>query len=89
MFEENEQLSEILGKSFIHLSVDVTKDENDPLIEKYDVKLPGIPHLTVLDAGGAVLANVKLGRQFYVKGSLDARLIRGFLEKYPHTEPNV
>ena len=62
--------------------MDVTKEGSKALVKKYEVELPGVPHLTVLDGDGTVLANVKPSEQFSVSGVLDPNLIRGFLEKW-------
>jgi hypothetical protein len=49
------------------------------LLKKYNVQMPGVPHLTVVDGLGKVLANVKPSDQFYAAGTLDTDLLLDFL----------
>ncbi len=82
VFEETKPLSDILDKAFVHLAVDVTRDATKELFKKYNVEMPGVPHLTVLGEDGQVLANVKPGEKFYVFRALDTDLLQEFLEKW-------
>jgi thioredoxin-related protein len=82
VFEETEPLANILRKSFVQTLMDVTNKKSKPLLRKYTVDMPGVPHLTVLDAEGHVLENVKPTQQFYSSGSFDTDLLQGFLERW-------
>ena len=87
-FEEEESLAAILQSGFVRQPVDVTNDANDALATKYGVGLPGVPHLTILDADGAVLVNAKPSDEFYINGQLNAGLIRDFLKQWAPADPS-
>jgi thioredoxin-related protein len=80
--EQHDGVSKVLRDGFIRLTVDVTNDKNEPLLKKYGLKDSGVPHLTILDSDGSVLANVTPSQNFYDNGVLDAQSLEGFMEKW-------
>ena len=81
MLEQSGKLSEIVRTGYVHIAIDVTNEASKVSLKKYNVEMPGVPRLTVLDSSGAVLANIRPDemRRF---GELNEDLIRGVLEKW-------
>ena len=44
--------------------------------------LPGVPHLTVLDANGTVLTNAKAAGNYYAHRELDVQLVQELLDRW-------
>jgi hypothetical protein len=85
-FEEHKDLSALLDKNFVLLEVNFSREnQNRQFLSRFP-KIWEYPHLFVLAADGNLLDSQSTGP--LEKGeSYDPEKFRGFLEKWPHSDP--
>ena len=84
-FVQNPELRELRDKHYVWLKVNMSgENENKGVLSRYDPKIPGYPHLLVLDADGKLLKSQ--GTEILEEGpSYNMNRMREFLlnGKYP------
>ena len=82
ILDENQLVADVLEQNYIHLHLDVANEQTASLRKKYGVENSSVPRITILDAEGRVLSNVKPSETFSVAGNLNPQMILKFLQKW-------
>jgi thioredoxin-related protein len=81
LFTKNKDLSDLLHKEFVVVKVNYSQEnKNEAVLSQYP-KVPGYPHLFVLDANGKLLHSQDTGQLESGKGH-DPEKVRSFLTQW-------